>query len=135
LLALAPAAGFAWGLWLIRGERAAVAAWQSYIAFQETHYPVSYWPAFAREEPESLRALRGVLQEQAVEQGVLTVALLILGWVLLLRWRFNLRFALRLAASSAQPAQAEAEPLDLVIEPIEATDSLEASAPVEREAP
>lgn len=96
--------------------------------------PSTFWPALAWEETARLQALRGVLQEQAVEQDVLTVALLVPGWALLLRWRFDLRLAPRPAVNPAQAALEPQKPLSLVIELIEASDSLEASAPFEREA-
>ena len=121
-LALLPAGGFALGLYLARSADAALAYWQSYIAFQEAHYPPAYWATFARERRVDMQALVDSTQQQAVAMGVLALALLLGGWALLVYWLPNLRRAAHPIPSATLPAQPTDETqgsLEITIEPIE----------------
>jgi hypothetical protein len=111
-LALAPVAGFAWALTLYHRERAAVSAWQSYLRFLQDHYSSPHWWAFAWQAPPGLQPLVNTLRAQTWEMGALTLALLIFGWVLLLRWRAKPSLVLR-SSPTDQAATAE-----FTVEPI-----------------
>jgi hypothetical protein len=129
-LALLPAGGFGLGLYLARSARVALAAWQSHVSFQQTHYSPDYWPAFAREQRTDLQALAANTQQQAIAMGALTLALLMGGWVLLLHWLTNPRPMARPASvdATAEPPTDE----DLVVD--EEQGSLEITIePIERE--
>lgn len=126
-LALLPAGGFALGMYLARSAHAALTYWQSYIAFQEINYSPEYWPTFARDQRADLQALVTSAQGQAWIMGALTLALLIGGWVLLLRWVPNPRRDAPSAPVATHPpgeviaTETNEEPgtLEITVEPIE----------------
>jgi hypothetical protein len=126
-LALLPAGGFGLGLYLARNVLAALANWQSYVAFQETHYSPEYWRAFATDQRADLQAVITSAQWQAWMMGALTLAMLMGGWVLLLRWASPPRRVAPLAPVATHPPgeviATESDEgkgtLEITIEPIE----------------
>ena len=126
-LAILPAGGFGLGLYLARNVLVALANWQSYVAFQETHYSPEYWRAFAADQRTDMQALVTTAQWQAWMMGALTLAMLMGGWVLLLRCTPSSRRIAPLAPIAMHPpgeviatAPDEGEgTLEITIEPIE----------------
>lgn len=121
-LALLPVGGVALGLYLARSARTLLADWQSHVAFQQAHYPPTYWATFASEQRSELQALVDSVQQQAVAMGGLTLVLLIGGWMLLLRWLPNPRYqthTITKEATAELPSEDDLGSLEITIEPIE----------------
>ena len=124
-LALLPAGGFGVGLYLVRSADVVLAAWQSYVTFQQVHYPLTYWSTFAPEWQSDLQTLVDSIQQQAVATGALTLVLLMGGWLLLLRWLPNSRHEAHPApkqftsALVSEDDLAADDSLEITIEPIE----------------
>ncbi len=119
-LALAPAAGFAWVLWLARGVQLAAAYWRAYLSFQAAHYSPDYAPLFTRQNQRDIAGAVAGATHTVATAGALTLTLLVAGWVVLLLWfpRYHRQFV-----KPVEPRPLTADDPDIIIEPLErATD-------------
>jgi hypothetical protein len=112
LVALAPAAGFAWVLHLARAAQDLHDSWQFYFALKATYYSPAFPPAVDVQDRADLQAsVSGVTSLGWIACAV-TAVLLTFGWALALRWKWHREPSLKAAPTTAPiPASTSAPTL------------------------
>jgi hypothetical protein len=110
LLALAPAIAFCWAALVAREMRLTAAGWSAYVSWVLAHYPAS----FAQHAYDGLDAAVTHAQRTAVLVLMVTLAMGVLGWALLLPQHAAAPIPVEAAAPATQD-----DALEITIEPIE----------------
>jgi hypothetical protein len=132
LVALAPAAGFAWVLHLAREAQDLHDSWQFYFALKATYYSPAFPPAVDVQDHANLQAAVSGVTSLGWVACAVTAVLLTLGWALALRWKLYREPSHTAAPTTAHapavstnadvPAAApgdEAGELEITVEPLD----------------
>jgi hypothetical protein len=87
IAALAPAVGFAWTLRTARELGDVATSWHTYAVFAAAHYGPEYLPNFHAQNMSDIQAAVASAQTVGWSACAVTLALLIFGWMLVVRWQ------------------------------------------------
>lgn len=122
LVVVVPVAAFCALLVVARALADTYAFWVGYTAWEEATYPPAFWPAMLNQTAQDTAQSAHAVTPLGVSLAVLTAALLVGGWALVIRWQAPpLPRPKRASAAAAAPATAtmeDADNLQITVEPI-----------------
>ena len=118
-MALAPVAMFCALLIVARALGDTYAYWLGYTAWEEAHYPPDFWSAMIAQTAQDAAPSAHGATPLGIGLAVLTLALLIGGWALVIRWQAPPPRRPKIAPATPTAANAEdAGNLEITVEPI-----------------